>query len=106
MNISQILGPCGDYPEHIIADNEDGILLGSVALQENQTYACCRGLCLESYPDFDFYHKFINYRSCDCSKVNTGKVIKLRAHGAYTFGYADACGMSAFGFQTLKTMFL
>ena len=74
------------------ATSEEQISLGSVQLSDGQTYTSCRNLCKKNYPEFEFYHKFNLYQSCDCIKLNTGDQIKLKTHGAYTFGYASACG--------------
>ena len=85
---------CGDYLETIVdATWKEQIHLGQVQLSDGQTYTSCRNLCEKKYPDFEFYHKYIKYRSCDCIKLNPGKQIKLKDHGAYTFGYASACGI-------------
>ena len=86
-----ILG-CGDYPRYIVsADYEDYEVLGRVTLGNDETYLSCRELCREAYPNFDFYHKFINYQSCDCARMVSEKPIKIMNHDAYTFGYADEC---------------
>ena len=83
---------CGDYPRYIVsADYEDYEVLGRVTLGNDETYLSCRELCREAYPNFDFYHKFINYQSCDCSRMISEKPIKIMNHDAYTFGYADEC---------------
>ena len=81
------------------ADWSDQITLGSVPLEEGQTYTSCRTLCKESYSAFQYYHKFINYNSCDCLTLKPGKVLTMKAHGAYTSGYADSCGKSFVVFQ-------
>ena len=77
----------------------DQIKLGSVPLADGQTYTSCRTLCKKMYSDFQYYQKFINYKSCDCSKLKPGKVLTTRAHGSYTFGYADSCGKFFVEFQ-------
>ena len=83
---------CGDYPHYIVsAGPEDYEVLGMVTLGPNETYLSCRALCTEAYPDFEFYHKFINYQSCDCLKMVSEAPIKIWNHDAYTFGYADDC---------------
>ena len=85
---------CGDSLETIVdAPSDKQIHLGRVQLSDGQTYTSCRNLCEKNYPEFEFYHKFINYRSCDCIKLYPGNQIKLKSHGAYTFGYASACGI-------------
>ena len=84
---------CGDSLETIVdAPSDKQIHLGRVQLSDGQTYTSCRNLCKKNYPEFEFYHKFNLYQSCDCIKLYSGDQIKLRAHGAYTFGYASACG--------------
>ena len=83
---------CGDYPHYIVsAGYEDYQVLGSVPLSEEKTYLSCRELCRQRYPSFDFYHKFVNYQSCDCIKMVSETPIKIRTHDAYTFGYAEEC---------------
>ena len=85
---------CGDYLETIVdATFEKQIFLGRVELSNGQTYTSCRSLCQKFYPEYEFYHKFKNYRSCNCIKMHPGNQIKLKAHGAYTFGYSSACGI-------------
>ena len=84
---------CGDSLETIVdAPGEKQIHLGRVPLSDGKTYTSCRKLCEKNFPDFEFYHKFKNYRSCECMKLHPGNQIKLKKHGAYTFGYASACG--------------
>ena len=83
---------CGDYPHYIVsAGYEDYQVLGSVPLSKEKTYLSCRELCRQRYPSFDFYHKFVNYQSCDCIKMVSETPIKIRTHDAYTFGYAEEC---------------
>ena len=83
---------CGDYPHYIVSSGyEDYQVLGSVPLSEEKTYLSCRELCRQRYPSFDFYHKFVNYQSCDCIKMVSETPIKIRTHDAYTFGYAEEC---------------
>ena len=77
--------------EEFIPDYEDYEVLGKVSLGANENYLSCRELCREAYPNFDFYHKFINYQSCECARMVSEKPIKIRDHDAYTFGYADDC---------------
>ena len=84
---------CGDHPNHIADipwDNQTK--LGTVDLKYSETYLSCRKLCRDAHPDFQFYHKFINYQSCDCIKISSGVVITMKEHGAYTFGYSQECG--------------
>ena len=89
---SFLIPGCGDYPRYIVsADYEDYEVLGRVTLDTDETYLSCRELCREAYPNFDFYHKFINYQSCECARMVSEKPIKIRDHDAYTFGYADGC---------------
>ena len=84
---------CGDYPKTIQKHSwRDHILLGKVGLQNGDTYLSCRNLCTVAHPDFQFYHKFTNYQSCDCMKMTDGVAITLKNHGAYTFGYSTECG--------------
>ena len=83
---------CGDYLEKI-GDSNGQKFLGTVSLSSQQTYVSCRRVCQAKYPDFEFYHKFINYQSCDCFKMEVGFKIKTSDHGAYTFGYAATCSM-------------
>ena len=88
---------CGDHPERIAtASHTDLVLLGNVELQTIETYHSCRQLCREAHPDFQFYHKFINYQSCECLQLVPGKLLSTKSHGAYTFGYAKACGKLRF----------
>ena len=96
---------CGDYPEHIEKHSwKEQMKLGTVTLSNGQTYTSCRELCKASYPDFEFYHKFVNYQSCSCIKMKTGYEIQIKKHGAYTFGYATACGniLSSFSLNICK----
>ena len=87
-----ILG-CGDHPNRIEEhSSNDHILLGTVNLQNGETYLSCRKLCKDAHPEFQFYHKFINYQSCECKKMTDGVAITLKDHGAYTFGYSTECG--------------
>ena len=83
---------CGDYLE-TIADSNAQKFLGTVSLASLQTFTSCRPLCQAIYPDFEFYHKFVNYQSCDCFKMEVGFKIKTSNHGSYTFGYAAACSV-------------
>ena len=85
-----MLSGCGDYLE-TIADSNGQKFLGTVSLSNVQNHTSCRKLCQASYPDFEFYHKFVNYQSCDCFKMEAGFKIKRNNHGAYTFGYAATC---------------
>ena len=88
---------CGDNPNHIEEHSgKDQILLGTVNLQNGGTYISCRNLCTDAHPDFQFYHKFTNYHSCDCMKMTDGVAITLKNHGAYTFGYSTECGTFIF----------
>ena len=93
INISNAISiGCGDYPHYIVSSGyEDYQVLGSVPLSEEKTYLSCRELCRQRYPSFDFYHKFVNYQSCDCIKMVSETPIKIRTHDAYTFGYAEEC---------------
>ena len=85
---------CGDLLETIVdATFEEQIILGSVQLSDGQTYTSCRDLCKINYPEFEFYHKFFGYQACDCIMMHQGYQIKVKAHGAYVFGYATACGI-------------
>ena len=87
-----ILG-CGDHPNRIEEhSSNDHILFGTVNLQNGETYLSCRNLCKDAHPEFQFYHKFINYQSCECKKMTDGVAITLKDHGAYTFGYSTECG--------------
>ena len=87
-----ILG-CGDHPNRIEEhSSNDHILLGTVNLQNGETFLSCRKLCKDAHPEFQFYHKFINYQSCECKKMTDGVAITLKDHGAYTFGYSTECG--------------
>ena len=87
-----ILG-CGDHPNRIEEhSSNDHILLGTVNLQNGETYLSCRKLCKDAHPEFQFYHKFINYQSCECKKMTDGVAITLKDHGAYAFGYSSECG--------------
>merc|ERR1712136_612155 len=79
---------CGDYPE-TVADDIGKEVLGTIGNVD--TYTSCRTICQRAYPDFEFYHKFVNYESCECSKMVPGFRIKTKPHYAYTFGYAAAC---------------
>ena len=79
---------CGDHLE-TIAEKEGTIHLGTIG--NAPTYTSCRPLCQQAYPDFDFYHKFVNYQACQCKKMRAGFKIKTRHHGAYTFGFAATC---------------
>ena len=84
---------CGDRLKHIAtATQQDTELLGKVNLRTNDTYRSCRKLCTELHPNFQFYHKFIKYKFCECLKLVPGKFLSIRNHGGYTFGYAKACG--------------
>ena len=93
INISNAISiGCGDYPHYIVSSGyEDYQVLGSVPLSEEKTYLSCRELCRQRYPNFDFYHKFVNYQSCDCIKMVSETPVKIRTHDAYTFGYAEEC---------------
>ena len=83
---------CGDRPEHKVnAAEEESIVMGTVILQDGQTYKSCRGLCKQKYPDFQYYQKFIKYKSCTCEKLKPEKTLYITKHGAYTFGYANYC---------------
>ena len=84
---------CGDYLETVEISGSDHIVLGTVNLPNGDTYLSCRNLCRRAHPDFQFYHKFINYQSCECMKMADGVAIALKDHGAYTFGYSKECGM-------------
>ena len=85
---------CGDYLETIEKHGgSDHIVLGTVSLPDGDTYLSCRNLCRHAHPDFQFYHKFINYQSCECKKMADGVAIALKDHGAYTFGFSEECGM-------------
>ena len=85
---------CGDLLETVVdAPFEEQIVLGSVQLSDGQTYTSCRNLCKINYPEFEFYHKFFSYQACDCIKMHQGYQIKVKAHVAYVFGYATACGI-------------
>ena len=95
---------CGDYPEHIEKNGTEQMELGTVSLSNGQTYTSCRKLCKASYPDFEFYHKFVSIQSCRCIKMKTGYEIQIQENGAYTFGYATACGntLSSFTLNICK----
>ena len=92
LHLLSIYKGCGDFPENIEEQGPEHIELGTVSLSHGQTYTSCRTLCKETYPYFEFYHKFVNYQSCSCMKLKAGNKIKIKKHGAYTFGYATACG--------------
>merc|ERR1711990_436170 len=93
--ISAVNAGCGDYVETIETHGgSDHIVLGTVSLPKRDTYLSCRNLCRNAHPDFQFYHKFINYQSCECMKMADGVAIALKDHGAYTFGYAAECDYS------------
>ena len=73
--------------------NNDTIKLGDVKLPwSNDTYRSCRALCKKEYPSFQFYQKFIKYESCECMKMKNGNDVRIKTHGAYTFGYSNDCG--------------
>ena len=85
---------CGDYPKTIEKHSgSDHIVLGRVNLPNGDTYLSCRNLCRRAHPDFQLYHKFKNYQSCECMKMADGVAIALKDHGAYTFGFSEECGM-------------
>ena len=88
------MSACGDHPGHILDSNFASWPnnLGNINLQDGQSYKSCRSLCKEKYPDFDIYQKFNSYTRCECRVWVSGDEIKLRKHGAYTFGYANECG--------------
>ena len=92
-NIVLLILACGDHLETIASNDwTDQIKLGTVDLQNGDTYLSCRKLCRDAYPDFQYYHKFKLYQSCDCMKISTGFAISLKDHEAYTFGYSTECG--------------
>jgi len=94
--ISAVNAGCGDYLGTIETHGgSDHIVLGIVSLPTGDTYLSCRNLCRNAHPDFQFYHKFINYQSCECKKMADGVAIALKPHGAYTFGWARECECSS-----------
>ena len=85
---------CGDYLKTIEKHSgSDHIVLGTVDLPNGDTYLSCRNLCRSAHPDFQFYHKFINFQFCECRKMADGVTIALKDHESYTFGYSEECGM-------------
>ena len=92
-NIVLLILACGDHLETIESHGwSDQIKLGTVDLPNGDTYLSCRQLCRDAYPDFQYYHKYKSYQSCDCMKISTGFAISLKDHEAYTFGYSTECG--------------